>query len=158
MKSIKVITALLASMCLLSSCDFFRKIVGKPTSEEIEKLKLEVAIRERAQRDSLAAARTLTADKAPMEAEFAAKDNLDKEYYVVLGSFKVPENAAKFKDYLEKKGYEIKEVRFTNGYNVIMTCGTNNYREAYGKMVEFMEFQFCPDDIWIYGKSQNLHE
>ena len=55
MKHFRIIAVLALSVSLLTGCDFFRSILGKPTSSDIERIRLEQAERQKAVKDSLAA-------------------------------------------------------------------------------------------------------
>ena len=82
---------------LFSGCDFFRSLVGKPTSEDLERMRQEAVEQERQRRqDSIDKARALALAQA--EAEAAKQDQLagTGRYHVILGSFKVEESASVF--------------------------------------------------------------
>ncbi len=154
MKIFKIMAVLLSIAFTLSGCDFFRSIAGKPTSKELAQLKIDAANAEKQKQDSIARA----AQIALNEQNAALKNSLDKKYYVVVGSFKVPKNADNFKERLDSKGYNTQIIQFKNGYKVLAAFGSDNYAEAYREMEKIMEFQFCPYDVWIYDISQQLHK
>lgn len=162
MKTVKNITLLITILLLLTGCDFFRKTLGKPTSKELEQMRIESEAeaarlkaekeRERAIADSL----SLVNAKLMMEQQKAK--TLDKRYYVVLGSFKVPGNAAKFFAYLETKGLEPKEIKFKNGYDLVAVSGHDTLMEAYESLEHFLKFRYAPDDSYIYDTQLGYHQ
>lgn len=159
MNAFKLIVTLMAAVMLFTGCDFFRSIVGKPTSKDIERMKQETLEQARRQReqDSIEKVKALELEQAKAE---AAKDILDESagrYHVILGSFKVDGNAEKMYALLEKNGYTPKVIRFNNGFEVVSVAAYDNYREALKAMYDIMEYPFCPEDVWIYDINQNMH-
>ena len=51
MRIVKLIMTLAAAAMLLTGCDFFRSLVGKPTSKDLERMRQEAMEQERQQRD-----------------------------------------------------------------------------------------------------------
>ena len=158
MKLLRLSAILLSACVTLSSCDAVRSMLGKPTSQDLEQLRLEQeAARQQARLDS-SAAEQAEAERIAAEQE-AAAHRVSSRYYVAMGGFKVPENAVNYKAYLEKQGYDILAVRFKTGYDVLLTSGTDNYYEALRSMYNFMEYErTCPYDIWIYDTKTAIHE
>ncbi|MBP5316284.1 MAG: hypothetical protein J6Y83_01110 [Bacteroidales bacterium] len=158
MKLFRLSAILLAVCMLFTGCDAVRSMLGKPTSKDLEQLRLEQeAARAKAREDSIAA---LQAEVERIAAEQeAAANKVSSRYYVAMGGFKVPSNAVNYKAYLEKQGYDILAVRFKTGYDVLLTSGTDNYYEALRSMYKFMEYEkTCPYDIWIYDTKTAIHE
>lgn len=158
MKLLRLSATLLAACMLFVSCDAVRSMLGKPTSKDLEQLRLEQeAARAKAREDSIAAAKA-EAERLAAGKE-AAANKVSSRYYVAMGGFKVPSNAVNYKAYLEKQGYDILAVRFKTGYDVLLTSGTDNYYEALRSMYRFMEYEkTCPYDIWIYDTKTAIHE
>jgi len=154
---------ILAVSFTMSGCDFFRSMVGRPTSAELDAIRLEAAAKAERQRqveDSLkavAVAAGQTEKPASVEALEPVTDS-DRRYHVVLGSFKMPGNAEKFIEFLKEKGYTPKRIRFRNGYDVISAYGDDDFYRAVKVMKETIEYDFCPEDVWIYDLKQHLHE
>lgn len=157
MKFFKLIITLAAAMMLLTGCDFFRSIAGKPTSKDLERMRQEALEQERRQRiqDSIDRAKALELARA--EAEAADLPENVGRYHVVVGSFKVEGNAGKMRALLEKNGYTPRVIEFNNGFEVVSVAAYDNYRDALRAMRELMELQFCPEDVWIYDVNQNMH-
>lgn len=159
MKSLRLISIFMIATVLFTGCDFFRKIAGKPTSKELERMEREEAARLKKQYelDSVKKAQELLEQEM---AEKAANNILDenaKRFQVILGSFKVKENAEKMKSLLESKGYAPKIILFQNGFSVVSAASFDTRREAFNEVGKFLEFEFCPYDVWVYDITQNLH-
>lgn len=164
MKTIKTFLLVLTAAFMVSGCDFFRSLVGRPTSAELDALRMEAAAKAERQRqveDSLKAvamaAGQMAEDQTSVESLEPVTD-ADLRYQVVLGSFKVPENAERFINLLKEKGYTPKSLKFRNGYNVISAYRSDDFYQAVKVMNETMEYDFCPEDVWIYDLKQQLHE
>ncbi|MCF0177560.1 MAG: hypothetical protein HUJ90_02955, partial [Bacteroidales bacterium] len=85
MNKLHFILMLLCASLLLTGCDTIRSMLGKPTSADIEQMRIEQLAAERAARDSVAVAQR-TAEEAPVLQQ--PESDLKYRYYVVLGSFK----------------------------------------------------------------------
>ncbi len=159
MKVFKLIITLAAAMMLLTGCDFFRSIMGKPTSKDIERMRQEAVEQARRQRikDSLAAIELSKAQEQQKQSQENLLDESAGRYHVILGSFKVDGNAEKMYALLEKNGYSPRVIRFNNGFEAVSVAAYDNYREALKAMYDVMEFEFCPEDVWIYDINQNMH-
>lgn len=160
MKAFRLVSTLLVAMMLVTGCDFFRSLVGKPTSKDLERMKQEAVEQARKQRelDSVNRVKALELEKAKAAAE--QKSLLDESagrYHVILGSFKVEGNAGKMYALLEKNGYTPRVIKFNNGFEVVSVAAYNNYHDALRDMNEIMEYEFCPEDVWIYDIRQNMH-
>jgi hypothetical protein len=151
MKPIKIVTILLTASLLFSGCDFFRSILGKPTSKEIEAARIEREAAEAARRDSIARAEELARLAAEARPVYS-------NYYVIMGCYKIPANAQRFKSKLEAKGYDVTELRFKNGYDVLAIKGSDTFREAYKHWYTMLERGDEPYDMWIYQTAMGLHE
>jgi len=143
----------------LSSCDFLRSMVGKPTSSEIEVARIEKEAREKAKRDSLAAVKAaeekLAAEKKA--AEHSGKV-YDKRYYVIVGSFVQHDNADSYAKQLEKLGYEITFFNFKNGFKAVGLYGDDSISAANRKLNELFSVEITPYDIWVYDTATKMHE
>ncbi len=159
MKAFRLVSTLLVALMLVTGCDFFRSIVGMPTSEDLEKMKQEAVEQARKQRelDSVNRVRALEQEKARAAAQENLLDESAGRYHVILGSFKVEGNAEKMYALLEKNGYKPRVIKFNNGFEVVSVAAYDNYRDALRAMNDIMEYQFCPEDVWIYDIRQNMH-
>ena len=159
MKALRLVSTLLVALMLVTGCDFFRSLVGMPTSEDLEKMKQEAVEQARKQRelDSVNRVRALEQEKARAAAQENLLDESAGRYHVILGSFKVEGNAEKMYALLEKNGYKPRVIKFNNGFEVVSVAAYDNYRDALRAMNDIMEYQFCPEDVWIYDIRQNMH-
>ena len=157
MRIFKLIVTLMAAALLLTGCDFFRSLAGKPTSKDLERMRQEALEQERLQRerDSLDRVRALELEQARAAAENPL-DNTER-YHVILGSFKVEGNAEKMYAALEKNGYKPLVLEFNNGFEAVSVAAYDDYREALRAMEDIKEYPFCPEDVWIYDANQNMH-
>jgi len=131
-------------------------LAGKPTSKDIERMRIEAQAKKQRQLDSINKAK---ADSLALIAAMEAEKNALKErFYVVLGSFKVQGNAERMYQFLEKNNYTPRTIRFKNGFELVSAASTNNLQEALKIMDELLVFEYCPDDVWVYDVKQGLHE
>ncbi len=151
---------LVFAAALLTGCDFFRSIVGKPTSKDIERMRQEELAKARKQReqDSIDRINALKLQEAMAKEKEGYLDESAGRYHVVIGSFRVSDNAEKMYSLLEREGYKPFKFKFNNGFEAVSVAAFDNYRDALDQMYKVMEFQYCPDDIWVYDIRQNLHE
>lgn len=143
---------------MFTGCDFFRSILGKPTSKEIEKMRIEALARAKRKRqiDSI---NRLKADSIKFaEAQKALANKMSGRYYIILGSFKVQGNASKMLDQLKKDGYKPANIKFKNGFDLVAAAAYDDFRTAFKEMDKILEYENCPDDVWIYDTQQGLHE
>ena len=130
----KVLISLALCSVMLSGCDFFRGLVGRPLSSEIEakREKIELALREKEQRrlDSLARISKIEADSLAavsrlgelsaviLEARSLGGlvDETQPGYCIVVGSFKNSSNAEKLAEKLGVDSHYISDIE----------CGTRN--------------------------------
>ena len=159
MRTVKLISVLMVSLFILTGCDFFRSLVGKPTSEDMERMRLEAQLEAQRKReqDSIAKVNEMLAQQ---QRALAEQNSLERtgRFHVVMGSFKVPENAEKMKNVLEKKGYSARIIPFNNGFDVVSAGSFDKFIEAVRTMDELIELEICPDDIWVYDRTYNLHK
>ena len=178
------ILILLAAMFMLVGCDFFRKVAGRPTSEDIEAKRVEIArveaqkAREKAVQDSIAAAQ----EQARIAAEMAVKDSVDAlaslkdkgcmmhnlaslkglssgdlqhRYYLVVGSFKDASNADRFiKKVSKDPEMEPVKVRFRTGMVAVAVCPRNKVAQMPAVVDEVRAKSYCPKDAWILVNAQ----
>lgn len=158
MRTVRVVSMLLIAMTLLSGCDFFRSLLGKPTSKDIERMRIEAEAQARKQRQLDSINKAKAEADAIEAARLQSLKSLDKRFYVILGSFKVEDNATKMYAFLEKNGYTPKTIRFKNGFDLVAVASFDNLQEALREMDKLLEFEYCPEDVWVYDVNQKLHE
>lgn len=165
---------LLAFMALLvSSCDYARKVAGRPTSAEIaaklDSLTVAEAL-EAARADSVAAVRRHEADSAAAVAYFAesgirfvdastlrglaVKDAAFK-YCVVLGGFSLKENADAFAGKLGSAGYAPVTLSYNYGTTIVGACPTDNIIELCACHQKLRTEPFWSADAWVLVNSES---
>lgn len=169
MKKLSVIAFLFLCVLSVSSCDFFRRVAGRPTSEDI-RAKREMIEREEAEHrarmdslqslrksvaDSLAVMDSLRSGESPLIfsrplAEESVRE-LTSRYYVVIGAFGNAENAAKCASSAEEAGYESSMIKYRNGFTVVGICATDSISVAYASL-KTVRGGFCKD-AWILDNS-----
>lgn len=156
-----------AVLPLLSGCDFFRTLAGRPTSKDIEAARLRIEREEAAHRfrlDSLRRVQKAMADSLELlDAIKAEKSNilssgsvggvgasaLDCRYYIIVGAFSDKANAEKQGRKASDKGYRVTLVPFRNGYTAVALEGSRSLSEAYAALKRIKEESFCPADAWV---------
>ena len=158
----KIISIVLGGSLLLSlnSCEWFNtSILGNPSKKEIAEKKAKE--REKARADSLARAAELSLNEEkqnqPVTNETKIASNLQR-YHIIVGCFLKPENAANMMTLLRNKGYQPTEFTFSNGYAGISAQSFSNLADSFNAMYDMLRRDdFCPDDVWIYDITQQLH-
>lgn len=164
-------SVLVVAVCLLTGCDMFRSLAGRPTSEDIAQMRVVLAEREaaaeQARLDSIARERQRVEDSL---ARIAALDTLEmmrrlvrtpdrfggiissdplKQYYVVLGSFKDLTNATNYAAKVRQGGYDAEVIRFRNGFNAV-GAGPSDEPAAFLTTLRRLQGEsFFPKDFWI---------
>lgn len=163
------LAVILSSASLFTSCDYLRAALGKPTSADLEAMRVKVAqMREQHIQDSLAQAladslAAAAADSTAMaaadslapvsqpEVAILSKNDLTEKYYVIVGCFSTPEAAVKVYRTISDAGCRSAQVFKLRDERFAVTCfGGETYQEASRAMSEFSESDNCPPDIWIY--------
>lgn len=165
MKRTVLITLLLCSI-VLSGCDFFRALAGRPLSAEIEAKReiIEKQLREKEQRrlDSLSTVRRIEADSLAAVSRLSELSAviLDAQslgglvqegvpgYCIVVGSFKNDSNAEKLAARIgEDFGASVKA--FNNGMFAVTVCDCFSLKRLAESYEMVLNEKFCPSDVWI---------
>ena len=175
MKMSYILLALVVMMTM-TGCDFFRKLAGRPTSDDIEVRRQEMvadqeakAARQKAVEDSLALVAKNEADS--IEACRYIKENgvrmyssaslgvimpedeagiCKGQYRVIVGSFKDKANAQKKLAQVEEAGeFGSHFIRMRNGMIAVATCPVDQIQNALAGLKELQRIGVCPDDAWI---------
>lgn len=173
-----ILLPVVLAAALLSGCDFFRGLAGRPTSADIARKRdsLETAVRlqaEEAERqlaleqrraDSLAARERYVRDSLSAEQELRDRrvmvltpaklkglyhTTLDRKYYVITGSYRERVNAVKKQQILAAAGYESEIISFYNGFHAIGAGATDHVAEALASLKDMQANRLCPADGWI---------
>ena len=163
-------------MMTVTGCDFFRKLAGRPTSDEIEVKRQEMvadleikAAKEKALQDSLALVAKNEADS--VEACRYIKENGVRlytssslgglvqddaaegrrgQYRVIVGSFKDKANAQKKLAQVEAAGeFGSHFIRMRNGMIAVATCPVDQIQSALAGLKKLQGIGVCPEDGWI---------
>ena len=169
-KSVIIVLAVCA--VILSGCDFVRVIAGRPTSKQVEAIRVERVKQEEARHqvrlDSMRRVQQQLADSLAMEKYLLDSlsqskgtvmtpsslggigvSNLDYAYYIVVGAFRDPANALKKKVQCEDAGFPASIINFRNGLNAVAVCPSNSIAETIKNMKTVKGKSFCPKDGWI---------
>ena len=146
------------SLPFLTGCDLVRASLGKPTSEDLELLRMAEQARIRAA-DSVAEQAPAPALEPAVEPEPASVPASPEEgirqYYVVVGAFRDPAGVQLYADRMKAKDLRFCTLPFKNGTTAICSEGTDDIEEARRLMAAFKEAGF---DAWLYNSNQQLHK
>ena len=168
---------IIAMVFMVTGCDFFRQLAGRPTSEEIEVRRQEVqadieakAVQEKARQDSLAsilknekdsteACVYIEANKIRVcqasELRGIAEDGLTDQtlgtmYRVILGSFRSSENADKMLARVADSGDFCPHlIKMRNGMIAVAACPSDRIQNVVWGLKELQAHEVCPSDAWI---------
>lgn len=169
---ILVISAFLLTVLVCGGCDMLRALAGRPTSSDIEAMRVEIAARvaaEAARQDSLecaareaeaAAARsaaaldTLKAMRGYLRTPaslggLSADSAPSAKYSIVIGSYLDKANAVKYSEKLTGDGYPAEAVRFRNGFTAVCVCPTDDPAGILASLRRVKKEKFCPKEVWI---------
>lgn len=131
---------------LLSGCDFVRRSLGMPTSDELDAKKTEILKTEaqkKAKADSVAKALKMAQDSASMKKSDPSKDYL---YYIVVGVFEEKKNAERV--YEQISGLvEAPIMKAWAGMTMVAAGGADTMSEA---TVILEKIRPTVPDAWVY--------
>ena len=184
MKPTRLFALILAALVLFSGCDRIRSMMGKPTSSDLERLRVEKEAQEKALRDSIARAEeALTVDSVavstpekPIAANPAAKPatkapapagsssaipgptgNLLR-YSVIVGSYVKEYNVRAMTRRMEKRGETVTVIPFKSGFTGVAVFTTDDFAEARAKRKQVLASGAVPSDTWIYDTAWGRHK
>ena len=156
-KDIKFILAVLAAAFIMQGCDWVRGGLGLPTSEDLARMKDEIAAREQQMvlqqqreafvQDSIAKAAALEQKVEPVAG-----------YHVIIGSFKDYRNAEALMAFVKKQGYNPVQIELKNGYMMVSLGQMETLSAAVKLMEKIEQNEECPYDVWVYSSRQKLHK
>ena len=157
----------LLGMSVLQGCDAFRRLAGRPTSDEIA-AKREMILREeaahQARMDSLSRIEKAKADSLALLDKMkdagemflsvsslrrANAQKLDKRYYIVVGAFSNVDNASWLASKITAAGYEVEKIPYGNGFTAVGVAGTDALAHLWDSLQKVRTEPFCPKDVWI---------
>lgn len=163
-----IILLVSASLFIVTGCDFFRTLAGRPTSADIEQKRLEILLAQQAVeqarldsikheqqivQDSLAALDSIRQyggtilNPAKLGGLFATK--LEERYHVIIGAFRVRANAEALLLKARNIGYTPALISFNNGMIAVGLCPCSNIVQAKEALKTVKKETFCPKDVWI---------
>lgn len=151
----------------LAACDSFRKLAGRPTSEDIAAKREAIAAEERAHQarlDSLKKVEKALADSLelvdrirhsgesflPLEKLRGARaGNVPFRYCIIVGAFSVPKNAERFANQYRSAGYDPILIPYGSSHTAVGICGTDSMARIWESIQEFRKDRLCPKGVWI---------
>ena len=159
-KGFQSVFVLLSVAMLVSGCDFFRVLAGRPTSKEIEAKRVEILHRAVQQsQDSVKVDRSpvkpgVTEEAAEPVRPAGTTPGEKKRFYVIMGAFSSRENAERYAERVRTFGYEPEFFGFTEGRTAVGIGGTDDAEQAKAFMKELKGQDFCPDGVWILDRKR----
>ena len=173
-----ILPLLLVMMFVVTGCDFFRMVAGRPTSKDIEKKRLEIIKAEeaalQARLDSIAAveaekqkvvqdsveALTYIAENRVNLHDVARLGGIQKDeltdssqgtrYRVILGSFKDRGNAEKLLHKVSEAGdFWPHLIVLRSGMVAVAACPSDRIQNVVWGLKELRTNDVCPADAWI---------
>ncbi len=156
MRKILILTLLLAFS--FTSCQFFDRVFNKDKAADT------LAVWE-AKQDSIKKAEALKAKKieeARRAKEKAIQDSLMRvkemearnRFHVIIGSFKVPNNADEFQKQVSALGFNnAKIVESPNGFRMVSVAAYDTYSKAANEILRINRSKEEPVEMWVYEGS-----
>lgn len=158
-----VLLGVALSLCLFTGCDMFRRMAGRPTSDEIQLRKMEIDRREKEIElmkveqariaDSLAmldSVRNLCGNVLNIsDLGGVYTTDLSSRYYIVIGAFKRQSNAMMLVEKATEAGYLPVFISFKNGLSAVAVSPSDRLVDALLSLKAVKREDFCPEDVWI---------
>lgn len=170
-KTLVIVLAL--SLLLVTGCDFVRTLAGRPTSAEVEQIRLDriaaeearhqarldsmarlekaladsIAAREAFLLDSLSQAKGTILNPTKLGGLFTTK--LESKYYIVVGAFRGRYYAERKLKSCNDAGYTATIISFRNGLLAVAVCPSNDLNETLKTLRQLRGKGVCPADSWI---------
>ena len=177
-KSMKIryLVVLALAAMLLTGCDFFRIVAGRPTSRDLKakqerleaarieeeaahQARLEEARRiEQAMADSLAKREVYLKDSLSRRkgammttSKFGGlyKTKPEAKYYIVVGAFRNRTYADRKMVKCMAAGFPATIVTFRSGINAVAVCPSESLSDVLKARNELKKSEVCPPDVWI---------
>lgn len=168
MKKSLLVVLTLGIMMSVTGCDFMRRLAGRPTSEDIERIRVEKLLAEeaalKASLDSLKAEKEAVQDSIDSLEFFVQQGGtvlnpsklgglyttkLQYKYYVIIGAFRNRANAEALLRTAEKADYKPVLISFRNGLLAVGLCPMEERFGALEMVRMIRKESFCPADVWI---------
>ena len=164
-----VIFLLLLSVILVTGCDFFRTLAGRPTSDDIDAKRVQIMkaeeaalqarldsirrVEEKVVTDSLAALDSLVASGVVMSDASRlgglVGDTPGSRYHIVIGVFRERNNAQKLASQAEAGGYPAQLLECGRGMIAVGVCPSDRIARTYMHWKALQAETYCPKDSWI---------
>ena len=168
MKKFAFIPLALCVLLAVTGCDFMRKLGGRPTSEDIEKARVEKLLAQeaalKASLDLLKAEKQSVQDSIDALELFVQQGGtvlnpsklgglyttkLQYKYYVIIGAFRTRSNAEALFNKAESAGYRPVLISFRNGLLAVGLSPADECSNAMEMIKSIRQEPFCPADVWI---------
>lgn len=170
------VSSLIIAVLMLTGCDAFRRLAGRPTSKDIHAMRVEILeedaaaaaeeARQKAVMDSIALAERLAAESeaimdslksegriiSPNKLGGVDPASLKEQYYIVIGSFKDRANADRLAAKVGEAGYPATVIILRTGMNAVGICGTNDVHSLNESLKKVRKESFCPKEAWVLVK------
>lgn len=164
---------LLVCMVLLSSCNFMRRVAGRPDSSELARKSVQIEARETYIKDSIKQAkRARQAREAVVSDSLAALPvlrehgvklsdvfsfgqpvrELEHRYNLIIGVYRNPATAKTQMLKVASLGFTPLRIDFEGGECAVCLVADNSLEKVAARAAEGMALKACPRDAWIYVK------
>lgn len=174
----KTLILALVLLPLLCSCDFVRKLAGRPTSAQVEQMRQEKELA-----DTVVSAQPAEPEQAqeqvqmpvPAKEQTSAREaqlldslsqskgtvlnpsklgglfttKLEYKYYIVVGSFRTRSYAERKLTQCNENGYTATIISFRNGLMAVAICPSNDLEKTLKTLKQLRGTTVCPQDGWI---------
>lgn len=170
------VSCLVIAIFTLDGCDVLRKIAGRPTSADLDLIRIEILeeesaaaaeeARQKAYEDSVELARQSALRSQELldslrssgsvitPAKLGGLDTsaLDGEYYIIIGAFKNESNAQRLADKVLAAGYPAQVIRLKTGMNAVGICESDDAETVSRWLKKVRHEPFCPKEAWVLVK------
>lgn len=169
----KTFLIIMAAAVLVTGCDFVRTLAGRPTSAQLEQMRLNriaaeeaahqarldsmakaekalaesLAAREAQLLDSLTQARGTVLNPSTLGGLFTTR--LESKYYIIVGAFRTRSYAERKLNQCNGAGYTATIISFRNGLLAVGICPSDNLEETLKTLKQLRGTEVCPQDGWI---------
>lgn len=164
---------LLAFMMVLSSCNFMRRVAGRPDSSELARKAVQIEARETYIKDSIKQVKRArqareavvkdSLDALPLLREHGVKlsdvfsfgqpvRELEHRYNLIIGVYRNPATAKTQMLKVASLGFTPLRIDFEGGECAVCLVADNSLEKVAARAAEGMALKACPRDAWIYVK------
>lgn len=153
----------------ITSCDFLRRVAGRPTSDVIAVKASELALRQKAVEDSLKLAREIEAKRLAQEqaaARIAAAGvksskvfsfgdpvvALESRYNLIIGVYRTDAIARQQVAQARSAGFSTSTILFRGGVQAVALAMSDDLAVIADAVEQGRKLGICPKDAWIYVK------